>query len=255
MGRTDRAGRKTSQDFLIDQRTDLARALKTVLLKYDGLWQRPFPYIMAWYQAPTDGAGTSRSVICMHEFYPPYRSRDKLEVSWREPRSRPVSMQWMHSPKTRRANCSRCECLFSREARSKCIRRVARPSIGQAPGRVNLLGEHTDYNDGYVLPIAIPQQTRVAIRRSASDAFTVYAADARSNVRVHAAIAPAIGRLCDVRIRLRCRGHAPQASTSRRLICTCRLRLCRWAADFRRAPHSKSPRCERLRELLQSAHG
>ena len=37
------------------QRADLARALKTVLLKYDGLWQRPFPYLMAWYQAPTDG--------------------------------------------------------------------------------------------------------------------------------------------------------------------------------------------------------
>ncbi len=38
-----------------EQRADLARALKTVLLKYDGLWQRPFPYVMAWYQAPTDG--------------------------------------------------------------------------------------------------------------------------------------------------------------------------------------------------------
>ncbi|NWF60179.1 MAG: galactokinase [Fischerella sp.] len=32
-----------------------------------------------------------------------------------------------------------------------------------APGRVNLLGEHTDYNDGFVLPIAIPQKTTVQI--------------------------------------------------------------------------------------------
>lgn len=32
-----------------------------------------------------------------------------------------------------------------------------------APGRVNLLGEHTDYNDGFVLPIGIPQKTTVQI--------------------------------------------------------------------------------------------
>ncbi|HLL53520.1 MAG TPA: galactokinase [Myxococcaceae bacterium] len=33
----------------------------------------------------------------------------------------------------------------------------------RAPGRVNLIGEHTDYNGGYVLPTAIPQQTRVEL--------------------------------------------------------------------------------------------
>jgi galactokinase len=32
----------------------------------------------------------------------------------------------------------------------------------QAPGRVNLIGEHTDYNDGFVLPCAIDYQTVVA---------------------------------------------------------------------------------------------
>ncbi|MCX5276427.1 galactokinase [Streptomyces virginiae] len=37
--------------------------------------------------------------------------------------------------------------------------------VWAAPGRVNLIGEHTDYNDGFALPIAIPQHTLVAARR------------------------------------------------------------------------------------------
>jgi len=38
----------------------------------------------------------------------------------------------------------------------------------QAPGRVNLLGEHTDYNDGFVLPIAIGRAVRMAVAPSGS---------------------------------------------------------------------------------------
>lgn len=60
------------------QREDLARALKTVLLKYDGLWNRPFPYLMAWYQAPTDGQPHPEAHLHA-EFYPPYRTRDRLK--------------------------------------------------------------------------------------------------------------------------------------------------------------------------------
>jgi UDPglucose--hexose-1-phosphate uridylyltransferase len=60
------------------QRADLARALKTVLLKYDGLWQRPLPYLMAWYQAPTDGKRHPESHLHA-EIYPPYRTRDRLK--------------------------------------------------------------------------------------------------------------------------------------------------------------------------------
>ena len=38
-----------------------------------------------------------------------------------------------------------------------------RPRIFRAPGRVNLIGEHTDYNDGFVMPAAVGFSTYVAI--------------------------------------------------------------------------------------------
>ena len=60
------------------QRADLARALKTVLMKYDALWDRPFPYLMAWYQAPTDGRPHPESHLHA-EIYPPYRTRERLK--------------------------------------------------------------------------------------------------------------------------------------------------------------------------------
>ncbi|HVL36407.1 MAG TPA: galactose-1-phosphate uridylyltransferase [Burkholderiales bacterium] len=59
-------------------RGDLARALKTVLLKYDGLWGRPMPYLMAWFQAPTGGARHPGAHLHA-ELYPPYRTRERLK--------------------------------------------------------------------------------------------------------------------------------------------------------------------------------
>ncbi|HDN2511311.1 MULTISPECIES: galactokinase [Providencia] len=47
----------------------------------------------------------------------------------------------------------------------------------QAPGRVNLIGEHTDYNDGFVLPCAIDYQTMTAASKRGDRVIRVVAAD------------------------------------------------------------------------------
>lgn len=43
-----------------------------------------------------------------------------------------------------------------------------------APGRVNLIGEHTDYNGGFVLPTPIPQRTNVELRRRDDDVIRAW---------------------------------------------------------------------------------
>jgi len=47
----------------------------------------------------------------------------------------------------------------------------------QAPGRVNLIGEHTDYNQGFVLPMAIEKRTVVAIGRNDLSIHRIFSAN------------------------------------------------------------------------------
>ncbi len=51
--------------------------------------------------------------------------------------------------------------------------------IARAPGRVNLIGEHTDYNDGYVFPIAIERDTLVAAHPRADRQVRLYSVTLR----------------------------------------------------------------------------
>ena len=60
------------------ERRDFARALKTVLLKFDALWQRPFPYVLVFHQAPTDGAEHPEAHLHA-ECYPAYRMPGRLK--------------------------------------------------------------------------------------------------------------------------------------------------------------------------------
>lgn len=49
--------------------------------------------------------------------------------------------------------------------------------ITRSPGRVNIIGEHTDYNDGFVLPMAIDFSTRVALRPRKDQMVKILALD------------------------------------------------------------------------------
>jgi galactokinase len=49
------------------------------------------------------------------------------------------------------------------------------PLIVRSPGRVNIIGEHTDYNEGFVLPAAIDKAVYVAVHKRADDKLRLYA--------------------------------------------------------------------------------
>jgi galactokinase len=56
------------------------------------------------------------------------------------------------------------------------------PKIFRAPGRVNLIGEHTDYNDGFVMPAAIQRATYVAIGSAAGRRVTFHSENVSETV-------------------------------------------------------------------------
>lgn len=51
------------------------------------------------------------------------------------------------------------------------------PAVFRSPGRINILGEHTDYNEGFVLPAAIDKNIYVAITKRADDQINLFAGD------------------------------------------------------------------------------
>jgi len=65
-------------DFSKSERIDFAEALRDLLVRYDNLWQMPFPYVMTLHHAPTDGG--DYSAFHFHiEFHPPLRKPNLLK--------------------------------------------------------------------------------------------------------------------------------------------------------------------------------
>lgn len=60
----------------------------------------------------------------------------------------------------------------------------AAPKSYRAPGRVNLIGEHTDYNGGLVLPIAVDLSTWALVRKNSERSIQLYSANLAEGVEI-----------------------------------------------------------------------
>src|SRR5688572_4168453 len=77
--------------------------------------------------------------------------------------------------------------ILKMRAMEKLIREIFRekfdtiPLIVRSPGRINILGEHTDYNEGFVLPAAIDKYVYIAVDRRQDNAIMLYSHNFRQS--------------------------------------------------------------------------
>ena len=121
---------------------DFARIYLDVLRRFDRMYSGPLPYISALHQyADTDA---QRDGYFHVELMSIRRSAAELKYL--------------------AASESAMDAFISDvtpEAVAERLRGLAMTVRYAAPGRINLIGEHTDYNLGWALPIALPQRTVV----------------------------------------------------------------------------------------------
>ena len=78
--RARRHGTQRLPDLTVEERRDLAAALREVVRIYDRFYDQPMAYLMACQQAPRDAEGSVADWHLSFEFFPPNRGPDKLKV-------------------------------------------------------------------------------------------------------------------------------------------------------------------------------
>ena len=135
-----------------------------ILQRFDRLYSTPLPYMSALHQYADNE--TQREGYFHVELMSIRRTATKLKYLAASESAMDAFISDVHP----RASPNAC-------ARYDVIRYAA-------PGRINLIGEHTDYNLGFALPIALPERTVVTFGPNDCDVLTVRSAAERGEVRI-----------------------------------------------------------------------
>jgi hypothetical protein len=178
------AGRLT--DLTAEELHSLAQIMQTLTVRYDNLFEVSFPYSMGFHQAPFDGEDHPEWVLHAH-FYPPLlRSAEvkkfmvgyeMLAMPQRDITPEVAAERLRSLPEIHFKSGDQHGSHFHSFATFEEEFGRNPADIVRSPGRVNLLGEHVDYNAGFVMPAAIDRASYLAFAPAQGGVSTLAALD------------------------------------------------------------------------------
>ena len=183
---------KNHRNYLADlddaERTDLAEILKVVTGSFDKIFNRPFPYMMVVHQNPVNSPEYDDAKAFYHlhiEFYTPLRG-EKLIKYYASSESGAWAAANVAAVEKTAAEVRLAKLAYLADALPELMKAellkefaacyggsVEGVSVFASPARINIIGEHIDYNGGKVFPAAIDKYLYIMIRKR-SDMKIVY---------------------------------------------------------------------------------
>ncbi len=193
---------KAHRNYLADlssaERDDFAEALRVVTGSFDRVFDRPFPYMMVIHQNPVNSPEWDDALASYHlhiEFYTPLRAK-RLIKYYASSESGAWAAANVAAVETSSAELRRAKLAwladndrerFERDFLGEFIAIYGAPDgtpdgapydtrpieLFASPARVNIIGEHIDYNGGRVFPAAIDKYLYLAFRKR-GDSRVVY---------------------------------------------------------------------------------